>query len=256
MIPLSFLQRLNLVAKWLLAGLFMLCLTLFNWSCPAQAANKINPQLEQEVLEVIRAHPEVILQSLQAYQKQQIAQIKQAQQALFELIKTDPKAVIAQSPTTGAADGKILLIEFSDFQCPYCADVVKTIKKFIANHQNDVTLVYKHFPLISIHPEAMSAAKAAWAAGEQGKFWEYHDALFSQQDKLGEQLYLDIAKKLNLNMDKFQRDRTLANDAIQEDIQLAQILGIQGTPSFVMNDKQFAGALQLSDIENIFAQLK
>jgi DSBA-like thioredoxin domain len=74
-----------------------------------------------------------------------------------------------------------------------------------------------------------------FSVDKQGKFWEYHDALFSQQDKLGDALYLEIAQNLNLDLEKFERDRTLTNNAIAPDIQLAEKLGISGTPFFVMN---------------------
>lgn len=199
--------------------------------------------------------PEIILESVQALQEQQQKQIQQARLAFFQEIKTNPQTLIADSPTTGARYAKILLFEFSDFQCPYCAKAHDTLEEFMTNHQNEVTLVYKQLPLISIHPEAMPAAKAAWAASQQGKFWEYHDALFSQQDKLGEALYLDIAQTLNLDLEKFKHDRTIADTAIEKDIQLAERLGVSGTPFFVMNGETFYGAVQLSDMEKIWARV-
>lgn len=235
-----------------LAALLMLCLPMFCWPLPAQAASRINPQLEAQVLQIIREHPEVILESVQAYEEQQQKQIQQTRQAFVEQIETNPKLVIGESPTTGAAESKIVLLEFSDFQCPYCAKAHETLKQFMAKHQDKVTLVYKHFPLTPIHPEAMPAAKAAWAAGQQGKFWEYQDGLFSQQDKLGEALYLDIAQTLNLDLEKFDRDRNIADIPIQKDIQLARRLGVSGTPFFVMNGEIFSGAVQLSDMEKIW----
>ncbi|NEN95712.1 MAG: thioredoxin domain-containing protein [Moorea sp. SIO3I7] len=74
------------------------------------------------------------------------------------------------------------------------------MKQFKAIHQDEVALVYKHFPLSSVHHQAMAAAKAAWAAGQQGKFWQYRNALFSHQDQLGEAFYVDVAKNLNFNL--------------------------------------------------------
>lgn len=239
-----------------LAALLLLCVTFFTWSLPAQAASRINRQLEEQVLQIIRQHPEAILESVQGYQEQMQRQIQQAQQAFVQQLKTDPKAIIGESPTTGSPESKIVLVEFSDFQCPYCAEAHKTLKQFMEKHQDEVTLVYKHFPLTPIHPEAMPAAKAAWAASQQGKFWEYHDALFSQQEKLGEQLYLDIARSLNLDLEKFQRDRNIAETAIQEDILLAESLGISGTPYFAMNGQLLSGAVQLSDMENLLARIE
>lgn len=230
---------------------------LLSWALlvamPVQAATRVSPRLEEQVLQILRDHPEAIVESVQAYQQQALQQQQQAQQTFLQQLKADPQKVIGVSPTTGQS-AKVLLIEFSDFQCPYCAEASKTLKQLIA-HQGEVTLVYKHFPLTTIHDQAMPAAIAAWAAGQQGKFWEYHNALFDQQDKLGEELYLATAKNLNLNLEQFEQDRNsdAATVAIGQDIQLAQKLGIAGTPFFVMNGETFSGAVQLPDVERILA---
>jgi protein-disulfide isomerase len=252
--------------QWLrsLAALCTLCLVLV-YAPPADAANRISSQLEQQILQVIREHPEALIESVQAYQQKQQAQIQQAQQAFVRQMKTNPEEVIGESPTTGSPESKILLVEFSDFECPYCAQAHKTLKQFMAKHKDEVTLVYKHFPLTSIHPQAMPAATAAWAAQQQGKFWEYQDALFTHQKQLGEPLYLDIAENLNLDLEKFKRDRqsraltgetSYADTAIEKDIQLAERLGLSGTPFFVMNGQTLSGALQLSDMENVLTRIR
>jgi protein-disulfide isomerase len=235
-----------------LPAIGILCL-LFTWSLPAQAANRIDPQLEQQVLQIIREHPEVIIESVQAYQQQQQQKLNQVRQAFLQDLKTNPQTVIGNSPTTGATNSKILLVEFSDFQCPYCAEAHKTLKQLLAKYQGKIKLVYKHLPLAAIHPQALPAAAAAWAAHQQGKFWEYHDALFTNQKQLSEALYLDIAKNLNLDLVKFQRDQTLATPAIQKDIQLAEKLAVGGTPFFVISTPTISRVVQLSDIENILS---
>ncbi|NJM70026.1 MAG: thioredoxin domain-containing protein [Scytonema sp. RU_4_4] len=243
--------------QWLccLAALCLVCLVM-GWSLPADAANRISPQLEQQILQVMREHPEVIVESVQKYQQKQQAQIQQAQQTFVRQMKTNPQEVIGQSPTIGSSELKVLLVEFSDFQCPYCAQVHETLKQFMAKHKDEVTLIYKHFPLTPIHTQAMPAATAAWAAQQQGKFWEYQDALFTHQKQLGESLYSDIAKNLNLDLEKFQRERLLADTAIDKDRQLAQRLGLSGTPFFVMNGETLSGALQLSDMENALSHFQ
>ncbi|MBW4634072.1 MAG: thioredoxin domain-containing protein [Iphinoe sp. HA4291-MV1] len=253
----AFFCRLGKRLQWLrnLAALILLFLVLGS-SFPAQAANSTNSQLEQQVLQIIREHPEVILESVQAYQQKQQAQIQQAQQTFVRQMKTNPQEVIGESPTTGSTEFKVLLVEFSDFQCPYCAQAHKTLKQFMAKHRDKVTLVYKHFPLTPIHSQAMPAATAAWAAQQQGKFWEYQDALFTHQKQLGESLYSDIAKNLNLDLEKFKRDRLLANTAIKKDMLLAENLGLTGTPFFVMNGEILSGALQLSDMEKALTRIQ
>ncbi len=260
-------QQLMLRSILWLAALILLCIVLFGSPGPMLAASRISPRLEEQVLQIIREHPEVILESVKTYQQQQQQQqqqeIQQAQQAFFQQLQTDPKDVIGSSPTIGAESSKIVLIEFSDFQCPYCAEAHNTLKQFIAKHP-EVRLVYKHFPIEQIHPEALPAAKAAWAAFVQGKFWEYQDALFTQQDHLGEALYVSIAQNLNLDLEQFNRDRNgnAASVAIEQDIQQAQRLKLSGTPFFAMYagdasqgyGETFSGAVGLSDIESILAR--
>jgi protein-disulfide isomerase len=233
-----------------------MCLILFLWTSPAQAATRISAQLEEQVLQILREHPEAIVESVQAYQAKMQNQLMQSQQAFVQQMKANPDAIIGQSPITGAPDKKILLVEFSDFQCPYCSQAHKTIKQFMTKHQDEVTLVYKHFPISNIHPEALPAAKAAFAAGQQGKFWQYHDALFTQQNKLSEQFYLETAQNLNLDLEKFNSDRNNAEKAITEDLILGESVGISGTPFFVMNGATFSGAVQLSDVEDVLARVK
>ncbi|MEH2456653.1 DsbA family protein [Nostoc sp.] len=233
----------------------LLCLVV-TWSFPAQAASKIDPQLEQQVLQILREHPEVIIESVQAYQQQQQQKVNQVWEGFLQDFKTNPQIVIGDSPTIGSTQSKTLLIEFSDFQCPYCAEAHKTLKQLLVKYPDQLRLVYKNFPLTSIHAEALPAATAAWAAYQQGKFWEYHDALFTNQKQLGQALYLDIAKKLNLDLGKFKRDLTLATSAIKKDIQLAEKLAVSGTPFFVINSPTFSGVVQLADIESILTGAK
>ncbi len=239
----------------ILATPLLLCLAFLSWSPPAQAANRISPRVEQQVLQIIREHPEVLIESVQAYQQQQQQKLQVAQQAFLQGLKTNPQEVLGKAPTIGTPESKFVLVEFSDFQCPYCAEAHKTLKKLVADHQGEIKLAFKHYPLPT-HAQAIPAAKAAWAAGQQGKFWEYHDVLFAQQNKLGEELYLETAKNLNLDLERFNQDRygDAADAAIGQDVQLAQTLGINGTPFFVIAGGDFTGAVQLADIEGILAK--
>jgi protein-disulfide isomerase len=237
-----------------LMGIFILCLGILTYSFPVKTATQIDPQLEKQVLEIIRKHPKVVIESIQAYQRKQQEELKARRQAFFQELKTDPQKVIGDSPTLGSPNAKVVLIEFSDFQCPYCAKVRETLAEFMAKYNKEVLFVYKNFPLTSIHPQALAAAQAAWAASQQGKFWEYHDALFVQQDKLSEELYLEIAKSLDLDLEKFNRDRQNATEAIEKDIELGDRLGVDGTPSFMMNDRFFFGLVELADLEEFLSR--
>jgi protein-disulfide isomerase len=160
------------------------------------------------------------------------------QQAQAVVSSMDRTTLIGSSPTRGAQNAPIVLIKFSDFECPYCALAAADMKTFTRAHEQDVLYVYKHFPLVSIHDQAMGAAKAAWAAGQQGQFWLYHDGLFAYQDRLGDGFYVELAIQIGLDVVKFNRDRNSpqAQAAIDQDIALARQLNLNGTPMFLMND--------------------
>lgn len=216
---------------------------------------KVNPQLEKQILEVLRRHPEVMFEVLQKYAIEQQAKEQKAQAEAIKQVRKNTKALIGDAPVMGASERKIVMVEFSDFQCPFCATANKSVKQFMAKHKDKVTLVYKHFPLTQIHPEALPAARAAWAANKQGKFWEYHDALFANQAKLGETFYLETATGLKLDLNKFNVDRKIADNFIVEDFKLGRKLGIDGTPTFIINGEVVTGAASLADLENALAKV-
>jgi protein-disulfide isomerase len=216
---------------------------------------KVTPQLEKQILEVIRRNPDVLVEILQKYATEQQAKEKKVQAEAIAKVRKNTKAMIGDSPVSGASNRQIVMVAFSDFQCPYCASADKSIKQFMAKHKDKVTLVYKYFPLTQIHPEALPAARAAWAANKQGKFWDYHDALYANQAKLGEAFYLETATKLKLDLNKFNADRKLADDFIVQDFKLGRKLGVDGTPTFIMNGEVVTGAASISDLEKAFAQV-
>ena len=170
----------------------------------------------------------------------------------------DRDELIGSAYTKGPKDAEVVLIKFSDFECPYCAVAASNIKPFTADHESDVLYIYKNFPLTSIHPEAMPAAKAAWAAGQQDQFWLYHDGLFAFQDKLGEDYYGELAEEIGLDMEQFERDRNSpeAQAAIDQDIKLAEALKVQGTPTFFLNEYQLPGNAPAEVFDQAVTELK
>lgn len=161
------------------------------------------------------------------------------QQQLNSVVQsTDRATLIGDSPTKGPLDAAVVLMKFSDFECPFCAIASADMKTFTENNEDGVLYVYKHFPLVSIHDEALPAAKAAWAAGQQDQFWLYHDGLFAFQEKLGEDYYVELARQIGLDVEKFNRDRNSpeAEAAATSDAELARQLGLGGTPSFLMTN--------------------
>ncbi len=163
----------------------------------------------------------------------------------------DPGRDIGDSPVRGAENATLVLYEFSDFQCPFCARSKAVVNEFMAAYGDQVQLVFKHYPLDQIHPEATPAARAAWAAQQQNQFWEYHDALFENTDRLGEALFIEIATALELDLEQFNRDREseAAAAAVQADQALGEGLGIQGTPFFILNGQPISGAQPLPVFE-------
>lgn len=148
-------------------------------------------------------------------------------------------------PSIGPADAPITIIEFSDYQCPYCAQWhTEVFGKLLDAYPDQVRIVYRDFPLESIHPEATPASEAANCALEQGKFWEYHDLLFTNQGSLGDEAYVEFASTLGLKMDDFNAclEESRYADEVQADLNYAVGLGVRSTPTFFLNGIPLVGA--------------
>ena len=227
-------------------------------------SSEISPALadtpaEAQILQVIRSHPKAILDSLITYQQEQDAAKVEARIKLVRSVTENPRWLIAQSPKQGNLFSQKTIVEFSDFQCPFCYKAHEELHQFSKQHP-EVQVVYKHLPLTQIHDQAMPAAKAAWAAGKQGKFWEYHDQLFANQGHLGDPLYETIAQDLHLDLDRFNHDRVSksATSAIEADLKWADQLGATGTPFYVLvgpTDTQILTGASLNDLEQAIEQV-
>ena len=152
----------------------------------------------------------------------------------------------------GGAEPLVTIIEFSEFQCPFCSRVLPTLKKVHETYGDDVRVIFKHNPL-SFHKDAKPAAKAALAAGEQGKFWEMHDVLFKNQRKLKAADLEKYAAQLGLDMTKFKADMADArfDKAIAADQALAARFGARGTPNFFVNGRNLRGAQPFPNFKRI-----
>lgn len=140
----------------------------------------------------------------------------------------------------GPTDASVTIVEFSDFQCPACASYSPILKALVQDFPDDLRLVYKHFPLQSIHIMANKSAQAAEAAGLQGKFWEMHDKLFENQSDWqngDEDLFFSYAEEIGLNIEQFRDDYTSAEikDRISDSFNYALDLGLNYTPTFYVN---------------------
>ena len=229
-------------------------------SSQAGADPAADKALEAQILKVIRDHPKEIMEAVVGYQRAQAEQrMKSAETRLKEQVgQLKVGELLADSPRRGNASSALVLVEFSDFECPYCAKAHTIVQQFMAAHGREVALVYKHLPLADMHPQATPAALAAWAAQQQGKFWEFHDVMFDTQDKLGEAFYTDTARRLGLDLARFNADRNgaAAQAVIQRDTELAKKLGIVATPQFLMNGVPITGAAPLEEFERVLAQAR
>ena len=151
----------------------------------------------------------------------------------------------------GDASAPVTIVEFADFQCPYCLKSYPVMKELLAKYKGRVKMAFRDFPLRGGHPQAQLAAEAARCAGEQGKFWEYHDALFSNPEKLDEQALKERARNLELNQESFESCLSSGRfrPAIEEDVRAGTAARVVGTPTFYVNGIQMAGAQPLTAFE-------
>ena len=153
----------------------------------------------------------------------------------------------------GPADAPITIVEFSDFECPFCrrwhAEVYKPL---LAAYPGKIRLVYRNLPLTSIHPDAMAAAEAAMCAGEQDVYWKYHDKLFSSES-LGNSVYIQYAQDLGLNMSTFESCLSdhKYQQTIEADSDFALNLGVRSTPTFFINGLAIVGAQPLDVFKQV-----
>ena len=158
------------------------------------------------------------------------------------------------SPAKGSANPRLTIVEFSDFECPFCRQVQSTLKQIVESYGRDVRLVFKHLPLEG-HRNSLPAARAAYCAAEQDRFWQFHDALFSAQD-LSPPALDRIASDLGLAPEKFKTclNSEQSRAGIIKDLEAAKLFRIDSTPSFIVNGKLIKGALSFADFRKIIEQ--
>jgi len=150
---------------------------------------------------------------------------------------------VGTAPIRGGKDAKLTIVEFSDFQCPFCSRVNPTLLQLNQAYGDKVRVAFKHLPL-RIHPDSPAAHAAAEAAHRQGKFWEMHDKIFANQRELKPEKFRDYAKEIGLDLVKFEKDLASPDvkKRIDADSQEADKLGVSGTPAFFINGRYLSGA--------------
>jgi protein-disulfide isomerase len=143
----------------------------------------------------------------------------------------------------GPSNAPVTLVEYGDFQCPYCGAAYGELKQVRASLGDALRFVFRHMPLVAIHPMAELAAEAAEAAGAQGRFWPMHDALYENQRQLSPALVTALATRLGLDMARFTADLRSRRHAekIRQDIAGAERSGVQGTPAFFIDGRHYDG---------------
>jgi protein-disulfide isomerase len=158
----------------------------------------------------------------------------------------------ASAGSTGPNNAPITIVEFSDYQCPFCQRAEDSVKEVMKKYGDKVQLVYMDFPL-PMHPNALGAAQAARCAGDQGKYWEFHDALFADQSKLDAAGLKATADKLKLDTKKFGEctDHGLHLDQVKASQQEGTEVGVDGTPTFIINGRMMSGAQPATEMESV-----
>ena len=153
----------------------------------------------------------------------------------------------AGAPALGAATAPVTIVEFSDFYCPYCRQVVPVLAQIRARYGDKVRLVYKNLPLENLHPGATRAAEAAQCANEQGKFWAFHDRLLTEPPDASGEKFATWARELGLDVPRFEQCPTSGRSraAVEKDIEEALSLGANFTPAFFVNGQLLSGAQPL-----------
>jgi len=228
--------------------------------------NKIQPVSEDEIqafykqnkdrlrVELDKVHDQIrdyLAQQKTAERKNEYFKTLRAKAKITTYLKAPPiyRAEVSTNgaPSKGAGNAPVKIVKFEDFECPFCKTVQPTLTELLKKYDGKVRLVHKDLPLEAIHPQATLAAEAARCAGDQGKFWEYHDTLYGKAPKLGAGDLKSYAKEIGLNTAAFDQclESGTHKNVVQKDLAEGAKLGLTGTPSFFINGREISGAQPL-----------
>ena len=230
-----------------------------------QAAAELPPPTDEEVEAFFEANrerigEEVTFEELAPQIRAYLEQGRQSQAVDALRAAADVQVVLeprrlqvgAAGPSRGPADAPITLVEFSDFQCPYCMRAEGVIAELFDRHPDAIRLVYRHMPL-DFHRHARAAAEASVCAEAQGRFWDYHALLFANQGELGQESLLAYADELGLDRAAFEAclEDPATAERVDIDMQEAKALGATGTPTFFINGMMMTGARPLDEFDKV-----
>jgi protein-disulfide isomerase len=214
----------------------------------------VQPALDQAIEQYIRSHPEIIEQSLQSLevkrQRDEKLRIKQAIATHQEELLRDPA-----SPVSGNLKGDVTVIEFFDYRCGYCKRVASAVTQ-LQKDEPGIRVVYKDFPILG--EVSVFGARAALAARGQGKHQAFHEAMLASENELTQEEVLAIAQRVGLDVKKLEADLQAPEwqAAIDRNRTLAELLGISGTPGFVVGSEVYPGALELAGLKALVKQAR
>ncbi|UCI06514.1 DsbA family protein [Mesorhizobium sp. B1-1-8] len=248
----------GIVRMLLLAGLtgwFLLNPGIQGAGRSALAAGEMSQdQFDQRIHDYILAHPEVLVQALQSLdERQRQAEAAEARKVLKA--RADDIFHDKQSPVGGNAEGNVTLVEFFDYNCPYCRMMAPVMDQAVADDAQ-LRIVYKEFPILG--PDSVFAAKAALAADKQGKYAAFHKALYAAKTRVTEAVVLKTAAEAGLDVERMKADMRQPDiqTSIDRNAELAQALRITGTPGFVAGDQIFPGATDLATLKTFVNQAR
>ncbi|MCB2093544.1 MAG: DsbA family protein [Rhodobacteraceae bacterium] len=211
-------------------------------------------RVKELVYEAIRENPDIVMEALSTLQKRQAAaEATNASDFLAaerDVIERDPNA-----PVLGNPEGDVTVVEFFDYNCPYCRRAAPEVDALIAKDRN-IRLVYREWPILG--EGSVFAARAALASRKQGKYPEFHAAMMRLQGRAEEKSVLRVAAELGLDMDRLRQDMTAPEieEHIATSMRLTRGLGFQGTPSFVIGDGLIPGFVDRSQLEEYVAKAR
>ncbi|MEA3494461.1 MAG: DsbA family protein [Bacteroidota bacterium] len=159
-------------------------------------------------------------------------------------------------PYAGSNDAKIVIVEFSDFQCPYCTQAFSTVREVISTYGDQIKFIYRDFPNSTIHPQSLKAAEAGECASEQNKFWEMHDKIYINTD-LSVTALKQYATEVGMDAGQFNEclDSDRYYEEVQQDFASGIVAGVDGTPTFFINGTKFEGSVSVDNFKSIIDEL-
>ena len=230
------------------AILFVLAFVGFAQTAPAQSMTE--DQIKQLALEAILENPDIIMQAVAILQQREQERAASGANTVRLQLESDPNA-----PNLGNPEGDVTVVEFFDYNCPYCRSAGQTLQALLAAEAN-VRLIYREWPILG--EDSVIAARAALAAREQGKYEAFHWALMNGEGRVTEAVIFKVARDLGMDVAKLEAD--MVSPAVEAHIALsnalAQQLGFTGSPAFIVGDKTAPGMLSFDEITRLVADAR